>query len=148
MLPNLGSNLIDVSGNFRLIIILHGSIKATAGALARIFKSVRERARLKSDPIEIISSTISDHSFKDRQWHKRKKNRHQIQPLSLLRHSLVATERLRENGIFRVVGFLSQRHGSVLRIFDAAGKVIETRRREPVMPIKNVAGGLEGPSSS
>jgi hypothetical protein len=55
---------------------------------------------LKSDPIEIISSTISDHSFKDRQWHKRKKNRHQIRSLSLLRHSPVATERLRENGIF------------------------------------------------
>jgi hypothetical protein len=63
-------------------------------------RAFRNGPLLKSDPIEIISSTISNHSFKDRQWHKRKKNRHQIRSLSLLRHSPVATERLRENGIF------------------------------------------------
>ena len=52
----------------------------------------------------IISSTMPDYSFKDRIWHKRKKNRkhrRQIQSLSLnlLRHSLVATERFQREAL-------------------------------------------------
>lgn len=45
-----------------------------------------------------------------------------------------------------LVGFLSQKLGSELRIFDAAGQVTETRRYEPVLPIPGAVGGLHGPA--
>jgi hypothetical protein len=38
MLPNLGSYLVDLSGNFRLIVILHGSTKATADRARKNFQ--------------------------------------------------------------------------------------------------------------
>jgi hypothetical protein len=44
-----------------------------------------------------------------------------------------------------LVGSLSQKLGSELRIFNAAGDVIETRRYEAVVPIRNAVGGLHGP---
>lgn len=44
-----------------------------------------------------------------------------------------------------LVGFLSQKLGSELRIFDAAGEVTETRHYEPVVPIPGAVGGLHGP---
>ena len=44
-----------------------------------------------------------------------------------------------------LVGFLSQKPGSELRIFNAAGDVIEARRYEPVAPLRNAVGGLHGP---
>lgn len=46
----------------------------------------------------------------------------------------------------RVVGFLSQRHGSLLHIFDAAGKLLETQTRQPVIPLDGAVGGLGGPT--
>jgi hypothetical protein len=49
-------------------------------------------------------------------------------------------------GARRVVGFLSQRQGSVLQIYDVRGTLIETQQREPVMPMENAVGGLAGPS--
>lgn len=45
-----------------------------------------------------------------------------------------------------LVGFLSQKLGSELRIFDAAGQVVEARRYEPVVPLPGAVGGLHGPS--
>jgi hypothetical protein len=45
-----------------------------------------------------------------------------------------------------LVGFLSQKLGSELRIFDAGGHVIETRRYEAVVPMCGAVGGLQGPS--
>jgi len=45
-----------------------------------------------------------------------------------------------------LVGFLSQKLGSELRIFNAAGNVIEKRRFEAVVPIPRAVGGLHGPS--
>ena len=45
-----------------------------------------------------------------------------------------------------LVGFLSQKLGSELRIFDVAGQVIETRRYEPVVPLHGAVGGLQGPT--
>ena len=45
----------------------------------------------------------------------------------------------------RNVGFMSERYGSVLRIFNEAGDMIESQRREAVMPLKGAVGGLEGP---
>jgi hypothetical protein len=44
-----------------------------------------------------------------------------------------------------VVGFLSQRDGSILRLFDSADNVIETQRREATIFMKGAVGGLEGP---
>jgi hypothetical protein len=44
-----------------------------------------------------------------------------------------------------LVGFLSQKEGSELRVFDAAGEVVCTRRHEPVMPREGAVGGLRGP---
>ena len=45
-----------------------------------------------------------------------------------------------------LVGFLSQKIGSEVRIFDAVGELIETRRYEPVVPLRGAVGGLQGPS--
>jgi len=45
-----------------------------------------------------------------------------------------------------LVGFLSQKIGSELRIFNAAGEVIETRRYEAVVPIPGAVSGLHGPT--
>jgi hypothetical protein len=45
-----------------------------------------------------------------------------------------------------LVGYLSQKLGSELRIFNAAGEVIQTRRFEPVLPIPGAVGGLHGPA--
>lgn len=44
-----------------------------------------------------------------------------------------------------LVGFLSQRDGSVLRVFDRVGQLIETRRFQPTIIMHGVIGGLEGP---
>ncbi len=44
-----------------------------------------------------------------------------------------------------LVGFLSQKLGSELRVFNAAGEVVETRRYEPVVATSGAAGGLQGP---
>ena len=46
-----------------------------------------------------------------------------------------------------LVGFLSQKLGSELRIFNAADEVIQTRRYEAVLPIPDAVGGLKGPTS-
>lgn len=43
-----------------------------------------------------------------------------------------------------LVGFLSQKDGGELRIFNAAGKVIMTRRYEAVIPMDGAVGGLRG----
>ncbi len=45
-----------------------------------------------------------------------------------------------------VVGFLSQRDGSILDIFDAGGQVVETQRREPSGVQIGAVGGLRGPT--
>lgn len=45
----------------------------------------------------------------------------------------------------RVVGFLSQLGGSVLRIFDAEGNEVETQRREASGVSPGAVGGLSGP---
>jgi hypothetical protein len=45
-----------------------------------------------------------------------------------------------------LVGFRSQKLGSDLRIFDAVGQVIQTRRYEPVVPMRGAIGGLHGPA--
>jgi hypothetical protein len=45
-----------------------------------------------------------------------------------------------------LVGYVSQKLGSDLRIFNATGKVIQTRRYEPVLPIPGAVGGLHGPA--
>jgi hypothetical protein len=50
----------------------------------------------------------------------------------------------RESAI-RLVGFLSQRRGSELRIFDATGALLETQRREPTTIMEGAVGGLAGP---
>ena len=42
-------------------------------------------------------------------------------------------------------GFLSQKLGSELCIFNAAGEVIQPRRYEPVLPLSGAVGGLHGP---
>jgi hypothetical protein len=41
--------------------------------------------------------------------------------------------------------FLSQKEGGVLRIFDALGELIETRRFKPNLSTPNI-GGLHGPT--
>ena len=46
-----------------------------------------------------------------------------------------------------LAGFLSQKEEGELRIFSAAGEVIETRRYEAVMPMSGAVGGLRGPSN-
>jgi hypothetical protein len=46
-----------------------------------------------------------------------------------------------------LAGFLSQKDGGELRIFNAAGEVIVTRRYEPQMPMAGAVGGLCGPKS-
>jgi hypothetical protein len=46
-----------------------------------------------------------------------------------------------------LVGFLSQKIGSELRIFDADGDVIEARRFEPILPMPGAVGGLQGPTT-
>ena len=45
-----------------------------------------------------------------------------------------------------LAGFLSQKEGSELRIFNAAGEVIQAKRYEPVMPMPGAVGGLHGPT--
>jgi hypothetical protein len=45
-----------------------------------------------------------------------------------------------------LVGFLSQKLGSELRILSATGEVIEVRRFEPVVSIPGAVGGLRGPT--
>jgi hypothetical protein len=45
-----------------------------------------------------------------------------------------------------LVGFRSQKEGSELRIFNAAGEVVVTRRYEPEIPMSGALGGLRGPS--
>lgn len=44
-----------------------------------------------------------------------------------------------------LVGFLSQQDGGELRIFNADGEVIVTRRYEAVIPMDGAVGGLHGP---
>jgi hypothetical protein len=44
-----------------------------------------------------------------------------------------------------LAGFLSQKDGGELRIFNQAGEVIVTRRYEAVIPLDNAVGGLHGP---
>jgi hypothetical protein len=44
-----------------------------------------------------------------------------------------------------LAGFLSQKEGDELQIFNAAGEVVVTRRYEPVMPMTGAVGGLRGP---
>jgi hypothetical protein len=46
-----------------------------------------------------------------------------------------------------LVGFLSQKDGGELRIFNATGEVIVTRRYEAVIPMEGAVGGLHGPSN-
>jgi hypothetical protein len=46
----------------------------------------------------------------------------------------------------RLVGFLSQRHGSVLRVFNTAGELVEIQRRPGTVVIRTAVGGLAGPS--
>jgi hypothetical protein len=45
-----------------------------------------------------------------------------------------------------LVNFLSQKLGSELRIHNAAGDVIQTKRYEPVLPLTGAVGGLQGVS--
>jgi hypothetical protein len=47
-----------------------------------------------------------------------------------------------------LVGFLSQKIGSELHIFNALGEAVEPRRSEPVIPMRGAVGGLEGPNPS
>jgi hypothetical protein len=44
-----------------------------------------------------------------------------------------------------LAGFLSQKYGGELRIYNAAGELTMTRRYEPQMPISTAVGGLRGP---
>jgi len=44
-----------------------------------------------------------------------------------------------------LTGFLCQKEGGELRIFDTVGEVIRTRRYEAVMPMSGAVGGLRGP---
>jgi hypothetical protein len=44
-----------------------------------------------------------------------------------------------------LAGFFSQKEGAELRIFNAAGDVVVTRRYEAVIPITGAVGGLHGP---
>jgi hypothetical protein len=46
----------------------------------------------------------------------------------------------------RLVGFLSQRDGSVLRIFNAAGALVDTQRRDGSGVVPGAIGGLGGPN--
>jgi hypothetical protein len=46
-----------------------------------------------------------------------------------------------------LVGFLSQKIGSELRVFNATGEVIRTRHYQPVVPISGAVGGLHGPAT-
>jgi len=48
----------------------------------------------------------------------------------------------------RVVGFISQQTAAELRIFDQAGKLIETRIFNPTTILPGAVGGLEGPSET
>jgi hypothetical protein len=45
-----------------------------------------------------------------------------------------------------LVGFLSQKSGSELRIFDAEGELANTRHFRPVLPLAGAVGGLQGPA--
>jgi len=45
----------------------------------------------------------------------------------------------------RLVGYLSQLNGSVLRIFNAAGDLVEVQRREATTVMPSAVGGLAGP---
>ena len=45
-----------------------------------------------------------------------------------------------------LVGFLSQKLGSELQTFDAAGELIQRRHYTPILPIGGAVGGLAGPS--
>ncbi len=45
-----------------------------------------------------------------------------------------------------LVGFLSQKIGSELRIYDSGGKLLRERRYEPILPLSGAVGGLRGPS--
>lgn len=45
-----------------------------------------------------------------------------------------------------LVGFLSQRDGSELRVLDRAGHLIHTRRFQATMVMHGAVGGLAGPS--
>lgn len=47
-----------------------------------------------------------------------------------------------------LVGFLSQRWGSELRVFDRAGELIQTRRFEATVFMPGAVGGLAGPRDS
>jgi hypothetical protein len=47
----------------------------------------------------------------------------------------------------RVVGSLSQRAGSVLRIFDTDGNEVETQRRDATVVLPGAVGGLTGRQS-
>ena len=46
----------------------------------------------------------------------------------------------------RLVGFLSQRHGSTLRVFDSAGELIEVQDRPATVVMSGAVGGLAGPT--
>lgn len=45
-----------------------------------------------------------------------------------------------------LVGFLSQRNGSELHVFDRAGELIQTRRFQATIIMPGAVGGLSGPS--
>lgn len=45
-----------------------------------------------------------------------------------------------------LVGFLSQRDGSQLRVFDRSGQLIQTRLFQATMVMPGAVGGLAGPS--
>ena len=45
----------------------------------------------------------------------------------------------------RVVGFLSQKLGSTLRIVDENGNEVARRKFAPVLPLEGAIGGLVGP---
>ncbi len=46
----------------------------------------------------------------------------------------------------RIVGFLSQKLGSTLRIFDKQGNEVTRRKFEPLSPLEGAIGGLVGPT--
>ena len=46
----------------------------------------------------------------------------------------------------RLVGFLSQRHGSVLQVFNAAGELVAVQERPPTVFMRGAVGGLAGPA--
>ena len=47
----------------------------------------------------------------------------------------------------RLVGFLSQKVGSLMRIFNVEGKLIKERRFEADTPTANAIGGIRGATS-